>query len=333
MAMTKAKRKPAPRKARKPVSKAAFRASGMGVAVGQLRYVLQAGNPGSWASNHREESLHFTGWNYVAIRAIGLQAMQATVNCYAPDATPTARMKPSGASTNTGDPLPSDHELCRILKRPSPRQAGALFRYEQVVQLQLTGTCLVWNVPNRLGKTVERYVIPTEWAMPYRPTPEMPRGSWKIYPRSGRYYGAYYGGTDGMDDYTGLAGIVSAIGNIIPAEQMQVVRWPHRASRTNDGRRSNVRRRPSRLMATSRLTRSAGLPRRNSTNPSLIITVPEDWDGDQEDLDRATKRFNDQYAGPGQPRQGDVCHRKQGRHGQRDAPKEIRYQKAFLAAT
>jgi hypothetical protein len=53
--------------------------------------------------------------------------------------------------TGASIPLSNDHALCQILKHPNPTQSGAAFRYERVLQLQLTGTSIVWNVPNQFG--------------------------------------------------------------------------------------------------------------------------------------------------------------------------------------
>jgi len=47
-----------------------------------LRTALGAGQPGAWSSDHRQESEQFTGWTFVAVRAICLQAMQASVIVY-----------------------------------------------------------------------------------------------------------------------------------------------------------------------------------------------------------------------------------------------------------
>src|ERR1700685_2647189 len=65
-----------------------FTAAKGGFIVG-LRYAIQVGHPGAWASDHREETEHITGWNYVAIRAKCLQAAQASVSVYH-DADPAA---------------------------------------------------------------------------------------------------------------------------------------------------------------------------------------------------------------------------------------------------
>src|SRR4029077_17187764 len=89
---------------------------------------------------------------------------------------------------NTSHELPLSHPLVKLLKRPNARQSGASFRYEQILQLQSTGTCLVWNVPNKFGRTVERHVIPTAIAVPTPSTAELSKGGWRIDLGASRYW-------------------------------------------------------------------------------------------------------------------------------------------------
>ena len=41
--------------------------------VAGLRTALSQGQPGHWASDHREETNQFTGWNYIAIHRLAQQ--------------------------------------------------------------------------------------------------------------------------------------------------------------------------------------------------------------------------------------------------------------------
>lgn len=47
-----------------------------------LRMALGSGQPGSWSTDHRQESGHFSGWTFVALKAICLQSMQASIAVY-----------------------------------------------------------------------------------------------------------------------------------------------------------------------------------------------------------------------------------------------------------
>jgi hypothetical protein len=45
--------------------------------------------------------------------------------------------------------MSDDHPFVRLLKRPNKRQSGASFRFECVMQLESTGSVLIWNRPNQ----------------------------------------------------------------------------------------------------------------------------------------------------------------------------------------
>ncbi len=112
--------------------------------------------------------------------------------------------------------------LCQILKHPNPTQSGAAFRYERVLQLQLTGTSIVWNVPNQFGKTVHRYVIPTAIASPVAPSTDLPEGGYRIQTPSSRY------DLEAFSSYSSSHSLLQQVfGKVIPLSQLQITRWPH----------------------------------------------------------------------------------------------------------
>ena len=203
-----------------------------------LRAALNGGAPGGWASDHREETAHNTGFNYIAIHAIASQVAGATVTVFADGerqglcrsrrkslasrvGTFTKWKSTYGADDRETDPLPSSHPLVRLLKRPNPYESGANFRYRQAQQIRLTGTCLVWNVPSLSGPTCERYVIPTSMASPVPPTNDLPRGGWRISPVASRYAPIADNG------YVDSPTWYRILGQIVDARQVQVVRLPH----------------------------------------------------------------------------------------------------------
>ena len=279
--------------------KAALQSRGAGMA---LRFALSQGQPGSWASDHREEAAHFTGWNYVAINAVAKQAAQADVAVYQDQRSPQAKSirkslrqqgsKAYGHESLTGSALPADSPLMKLLGRPNPSQSGAALRYEQVMQLMLTGSCLLWKVPNQVGRTCERYVIPTAVAYPVEPSRELPRGGWQIDPAACRW--RFAGFQDG-DRFIDSRGYQLTLGRIIPAENMQVIRWSHPIWK-DDGY--------SALAAGAKMIDSAeqvDLSRfsslRNSSNPSLVISVPPELNPTEEQMDSLASKFNAKYAG------------------------------------
>ncbi len=244
--------------------------------AGGLRAALSQGQPGRWASDHREETNHFTGWNYVAIKLIAQQCAAADIAC----------------SIDRGDdepePLPKTHPLCRLMKRSSPTQSGASFRYEQAMQLSLTGTCLAWNVRNRLGLTIQRYVIPIAITSPVDPCREFPAGAYRVMPQA----------TNAMVDqgFVELGGFRLGFGAILDARDVQTIRLPHPLFK-DDGYGP--------LAAGSLWTDSADQIDRarwsqmkNGADPSLIVSPPDDVSVTEADLDRMAVKLNQKYAGP-----------------------------------
>lgn len=267
-----------------------------------LRFALSQGQPGHWASDHREEAAHFTGWNYVAINAVAKQAAQADVAVYRDNRSSQAKstrksLRPYGSKVYgndslTGAPLAADSPLMQLFRRPNPTQSGAALRYEQVLQLMLTGTCLLWKVPNQVGLICERYVIPTAVAYPIEPSRELPRGGWRVDSAACRWRCG--GGQDG-DGFGDSRDSQRTVGRIIPAENMQVIRWPHPIWK-DDGY--------SALAAGAKIIDSAeqvDLSRfsslRNSSNPSLVISVPPELNPSEDQMDAIASKFNAKYAG------------------------------------
>lgn len=251
------------------------------------------GRPGAWSSDHRAESSHFSGWNGVAIHQIALQAMQCDVACYY-DLDAKARAKRRSKSYTTQDEskeLPETHALVRLLKRPNPITSGGLFRYECVLQLQLTGTALVWNVPTKSGRGVaERHVIPTAWASPVGTSKETPRGGWRIQPALGRFRGS---DPDGFVEMFG--GLAHAFGKVIPAEQVQTMRWPHPLYK-DDGC-SPTSRGASWIDGETQVNESQRNQLHNGADPSIVISVPKDCAMTPDDAERYALKFAEKYGG------------------------------------
>lgn len=256
-----------------------------------LRSILGGQIPGAWASDHAAESARYTGWHYIAVRAICLQGMQAQVNAYAP-ATAANKKRYGLKSTyneqdDKGEPLPLTSDLIMLLKRPNPYQSGGNFTYRRLQQLNLTGKCLVWNVPNKVGKIVQRFVLPTAICDPRQPTRDMPRGFYIVRPDATRY--APEAG------WSMMGGLASIVGVPIPAEQVQVTMWPH-PTLLDDGQ--------SPLAAGAlwsdtgdMVDRARHAQMRNGPNPSLVVNAPEEFEGDAADLQRAEDAFNKKNAG------------------------------------
>ena len=268
-----------------------------------IRGALAHGQPGAWASNHRLEAEKFTGWNYVAIHALAMQAAQASVYVF-DDSPPqstrwrSTRKKRSGVARSYGAddatrPLPETHPLVQLLTRPSATQSGAMFRYEQVLQLRLTGACLIWNVPSRLGVTVQRHVLPTAALQPRSAAAGFSRGGWYLDPALvGRW--SALGDAQGFAD---LRGFSPALGRVIPAEQVQVIRLPHPL--WCDEGQSPLSAAALWTDTAEQIDHSRWSHLRNGPEPSLIVAAGEQTSVTEEELERAAARFNQKYSGPG----------------------------------
>jgi phage portal protein BeeE len=257
-----------------------------------LSSALRQGQPGNWASDHAAEAQQFTGWNYIAVNMLCEQLMQADVFCYADD-SPAKRARRKSlrmgnrkayVAETEGDALPEDHRLVQLLKRPSRQQSGASFRYEYGLQIRLTGNCLIWNVPSKGGRVAERFVIPTAVAEPVQPTRDLPRGGYRIQPRSA------YGSGDG---WMGLGGYWQAIGQVIPAEQIQAIRKPHPIFK-DDGY-SPLAAASLETDTANQVSRSRWSHVKNAINPSAAVTIEEDPGPDE--LARFATLLSQKYAG------------------------------------
>lgn len=278
---------------------------------------LSSNSVGNWASDHRKESEHVTGWSYIAITAICMQAMQAECNVFDDKGSHGPRVKSARMSVRKSmrndpirrattwcrywkslysheheatEPLGDEVRIARLMRRPNPSQSGAMFRYEQVMQLQATGTCIVWNRPNSAGVTIERYVIPTAVATPVQPNQDLPRGGYRIDPSMCRFRSA-------MDaqGFVEMAGWVNALGQTIPAEQCQIIRWPHPFLK-DDGLA------PMAACAVFKDTADQVHVARwgqmkNGFHPSFVILIDPACQPSQEELEAAAAKIQDKYGG------------------------------------
>ena len=277
-----------------------------GLGVG-LRSALGGIAAGGWASDHREETAHNTGFNYIAIHAIASQIARATVTVFA-DGDLSARRQSRrkslaqqvgsftrwksiyGAADRETDPLPATHPLVRLLKRPNPFESGAGFRYRQAQQLRLTGSCLVWNVPSISGPTCERYVIPTAMASPVAPTNDLPCGGWRINPVASRYTPLVDAG------YVDCPSWYRILGQIVDARQVQVIRLPH-AWYLDDGQ-SPLSAGAKWVDAGEAVDEARYHQLRNGIDPSLVWNLPPDVSPDQDEIDRVQAKISAKYGGP-----------------------------------
>jgi len=203
----------------------------------QLEAMLSQLQMGDLASDHRAETSGYQGWNYVAITAVCKQAARALVYVYDDSEQPESRnirkslrsecgwnWRKSYRNENQGIVVDSIHPLVKLLHRPNPYQSGSSFRSEQLMQMRLHGSSIVWNRPNRLGtRTVQRYVIPMALSQPVPPgyRENMPRGGLRIRPTSYMSELAQAGMADSLAPMNQFANLE------VPVENLTVVRYAH----------------------------------------------------------------------------------------------------------
>jgi hypothetical protein len=284
----------------------------------QLRWALQTGRPGVWGTDwgrHRVEAEQYTGFHYVAIHALASEASQATVEVYRDESAIPQQIWASWNSRHKGlkrrvprhnlgsyrkgygddteelEQVDRSHPLVEMLMRPNPKQTGAMFRYEQVMQLRLTGLAMIWNVPNSAGRTVERYVIPTACVDPIAPGSQFPEGGWRVNPD---YIPKI---VDGQGFYTsGSLGFFMAGQQTLPADQVQIVGYPHPTSKTDF---------QSPVSATALWTDTANAVDQarksqmtNAGNPSMLVSIDSDINMSPEEFGAEKQRFLGTYTSP-----------------------------------
>lgn len=274
------------------------------IAVG-MRQMLGGALAGSWATDHREEVNHYTGFNHVVISAIADQCAAADVKIYIDKDNESGSRRKAlksrfksierykavyGTKDSDVQEVPGYHPLFQLMKTPNPHESGGMFRFKQALQLRLTGSCLVWNVPSIAGTTCQRYVLPTAMTTPVMKTLEMPLGGWRVSGYSSRYIPLDdQGFTEGSPTWVNL------LGKIIDARQVQVIRYPH-AWWFDDGQ-SPISAGAEWVDTEQGVNRCRAAQLRNGVDGSILYTLPPDAAPDQDEVDRIQMKLTKRYGG------------------------------------
>lgn len=280
--------------------------------LGGVMTALRGGLPGGWSSDHREEALHDTGWNHVAIAAIGNQIASSDITVYQDHDQGQRKSRRKSLRKTFGslsnykavygqgdretDPLPPDHPLVRILMQPNSKETAGMFNRKRAQQLRLTGSALIWNCPSQAvgvnGERMiyERYVIPTAIATPVAiRTADMPLGGWRISGGASRWINL------SDDGYTTYPGWYQLLNKVVDARQVQVIRLPN-AVWLDDGQSPVSACSLWNDMADEIDNARFNHVKRGAT-PSLWADFGEDSDMDQDGIDRATAKLEKKYTG------------------------------------
>lgn len=151
---------------------------------------LRANPPGQPTDNRLQQSQHYHGVIYIAIRALRDAIAAATIKV---TKKRLQHSKPLGTvrkSVPTPGTQPDDqdqealtdprHSLVRLIDRPNNQDTFADLLGDLLIQHYLTGSGLLWASCDRRGLPSELYVLPTALCWPQPLTPEYPKGSWLV---------------------------------------------------------------------------------------------------------------------------------------------------------
>ncbi len=194
----------------------------------RLIQALRSAAPGNWTDDRYEQTVrHLKGIVYIGIHRKCLQLQRAEFEVYVKDKNERDGRRPvreddppMGEQQRAMNVRPYD--LVNVLQKPNPKHSFGNLMYRIGQQKDLTGTGLLWMLPNELGVPMELYVIPTATAIP-QPSinPEYPHGYYRIQP----YYP--YG------PFSSYPTPNSSVGAPIPAEWMLRFQYRVRPARVN----------------------------------------------------------------------------------------------------
>lgn len=142
------------------------------------------GMPGSWTQDRNEQARHYTGWVYVAIRAIAktIAGAQPQVGVIRRGEDLLVRKRKGAtflskhacrkalASVQDNEeiePVPETHPLVQLLRNPNKPDTAYTFFFRMSMWLRATGNTYIWiSEKNALGHPLEMFIIPSNWIWP-----------------------------------------------------------------------------------------------------------------------------------------------------------------------
>lgn len=252
-----------------------------GAAFKRLLQAMRSGAPGGWSDDRYEQTRHFVGIAYIAIHRICMQLRQAEFEVYRKvDEHPDGKVP-----VKKGDDA---YDLVRILEKPNPQDSFGKMMYRLGQQKYLTGSALMWMVPNQLGRPMEMYPIPTAIAVPQAViNAEFPQGYYRIQP-------VYpYG------PFSSYPTPSSAVGAPIPAQWMLRFLYPHPLLRYEGY--SPLTGLRLEMDEFEMIGRSRHYSMRRSVNPSAVLNFP-DVEGLQplprSEIERIHAEWENEFQGP-----------------------------------
>ncbi len=179
--------------------------------LGRERYLagLRLPAPSQWVSSHLSESQRLKGAVYLGVKCLAEQASMAELKAYTWHES--ARQ---GGDQDAKKPLPTDHPLLKLLRKPNVRHTLGMMLKQMVQQLSLTGTSLLWSVTDGFDTPRELWSVPTGTYQPIAPGGFYPQGGYRIMP--------FWPGPLAQ-----VPGAMSAGGIAVAAEHMVAISHPH----------------------------------------------------------------------------------------------------------
>jgi Phage portal protein len=175
----------------------------------RLLQAMRSMAPGGWSDDRWEQWRHWTGITYLAGHRACEQLSQAEFEVFEKDDNSEDGKRPVRRG-HVG------YDLIRLLEKPNREDSFGDIMYWISQQMDLTGTALLWMVPDGLSVPKELYVIPTATAIPQPAiNPDYPDGYYRIQP-------VYpYG------PFSTYPTPTTAVGAPLPAQWVVRIKYPH----------------------------------------------------------------------------------------------------------
>lgn len=153
---------------------------------------LRADPPGQPSDNRLQQSQHYKGVIYVAIKALVDAISAATIKVTKKRLQHSGLLKRGTVTKAMPTPgtMPDDqdqetitdkrHSLVQLIDMPNKQDTFADLLTDLIIQNALTGTGLLWANPDQNNLPAELYVLPTALCWPQPISPEYPKGSWLV---------------------------------------------------------------------------------------------------------------------------------------------------------
>jgi phage portal protein BeeE len=242
----------------------------------KLLEAFRSNAPGGWSDNRMEQARHFVSTAYICIRTLCEQAAGATVKIFQRDDS-----HPEGKRQchYYEDPM-------KLMFDPNPEDTLGELLYQTMLQMELTGSSLLWKVPDWFGKPRELYNVPTATATPLPPTqPMYPYGAYRVQP--------FYP----FGPFSTYPSMLTAVGAVIPGEHICRVKNPHPILRYDGYATSTAIRYEEDSLEAINRSRLQGMLR--GVDPTAMVTFdPEVENPTPEEIIRIREEFAQMFAGP-----------------------------------